>query len=118
MIGIGQAVAMVPGVSRALVTIITGEAVGLSRKEAVEFSFLLAVPTMAAATGWDLMRSGWGFLPGEWAALGVGFGISALVAGMTVKWLVDWVRKHNLSGFGWYRLAVAAVFALSAYGFF
>ena len=107
-IGLMQAVAMVPGVSRALMTIIGGEAMGLSRREAVEFSFMLAIPTMAAATGWDLVRSGWGFSGGQWGLLAAGVLAAAVTAAVTVKWLVAWVKQqHNLEIFGWYRIALA-----------
>jgi len=108
-IGLVQSVAMVPGVSRALATIFGGMAVGLSRKEAVEFSFLLAVPTMAAATGWDLIASGWGFSTGEWGILTAGFLGAMITAWITVKWLVRYVETHDFRVFGWYRIVVAAV---------
>ncbi|OGC99154.1 hypothetical protein A2W16_03600 [Candidatus Amesbacteria bacterium RBG_16_48_31] len=107
LIGLGQAVAMIPGVSRALATILSGEIAGLGRKEAVEFSFLLAVPTMMAATGWDLVKSGGSFGRGEWEMLGLGFGAAFTAARVTVKWLVLYVKKNNLAGFGWYRIGLA-----------
>jgi len=109
LIGLIQSVSMIPGVSRALATIFGGMAVGLSRKEAVEFSFLLAVPTMAAATGWDLVKSGWGFSAGEWEILMAGFLGAMVTAWITVKWLVQYVETHDFRVFGWYRIVVAAV---------
>ena len=69
VIGAFQAISVVPGVSRAAATIIGGLVAGLERKLAVEFSFLLAIPTMMAATGLDLVKSGWGFSSSEWLLL-------------------------------------------------
>jgi undecaprenyl-diphosphatase len=109
MIGLFQSVSMVPGVSRALATIFGGMMAGLSRKEAVEFSFLLAVPTMTAATGWDLIKSGWSFSAGEWGILTAGFLGSMITAWITVKWLVGYVETHDFRVFGWYRVLLAAV---------
>lgn len=108
-IGLIQSVSMIPGVSRALATIFGGIAAGLSRKEAVEFSFLLAVPTMAAATGWDLIKSGWSFSGGEWGILTIGFLGSIIAAWISVKWLVRYVETHDFRVFGWYRVLAVAV---------
>jgi len=106
-IGIFQSLAMVPGVSRALATIWGGELVGLSRAEAVEMSFLLAVPTMAAATGLDLIKSGTGFSGNEWMILGVGFAVAFVSAAIVIKWLVNFVKSNDLRIFGWYRVFLA-----------
>lgn len=113
LIGAVQALAVVPGVSRALVTIWCGLTAGLSRKEAVEMSFVLAVPTMAAAAGYDILRSGWGFSETEWGLLALGFVISAIVAFVTVKWFLRLVQQHGMILFGWYRLLAAAIFLLA-----
>ena len=112
VIGLVQSVSMVPGVSRAMATILGGMGVGLSRAEATEFSFLLAIPTMAAATGLDLVKSGGSFTAGEWMTLGVGFAIAFGAALAAVKWLIGYVQKHNFTSFGVYRIVVAAWFAL------
>ncbi len=106
-IGLWQSVAVVPGVSRALATIWGGQMVGLSRVEAVEMSFLLAMPTMAAATGYDLVKTGMSFTSSEWSVLGIGF-IGAFVSALiVVKWLIGFVQKHDLKVFGWYRVVLA-----------
>ncbi len=109
IIGLIQSVSMIPGVSRAMATIFGGMAVGLSRKEATEFSFLLAIPTMAAATGFDLVKSGWNFNNNEWVLLGVGFAGAFITAWLVVKWLTGYVQKHNFTIFGWYRIILAGI---------
>ncbi|MEK9200395.1 MAG: undecaprenyl-diphosphate phosphatase [Patescibacteria group bacterium] len=113
LIGLGQSVSMIPGVSRAMATIMTGVGMGLSRKEAVEMSFLLAVPTMMAAAGLDIYKSADGITNQEWGILIFGFCVAYVVAVVAVKWLVNFVKKSDLSGFGWYRIAVAAVWLLA-----
>jgi undecaprenyl-diphosphatase len=110
LIGLAQSLAVVPGVSRALATIWCGMAVGLSKREAVEMSFVLAVPTMAAASGYDLLKSGWSFSGTEWSFLGLGFGVSLIVALFAVKWFLNLVQQKGMIPFGWYRLLVAAAF--------
>jgi len=112
MIGLAQSVAMIPGVSRAMATILGGMGAGLSRREATEFSFLLAIPTMAAAAGLDLVKSGGAFSGREWIMLAVGFGMAFVTAWGAVKWLIGYVQKHDFKAFGVYRIAVGLVFAL------
>jgi len=110
MLGVIQTTAVIPGVSRALVTIFGGLYMGLSKKEATEFSFLLAVPTMAAATGWDLLKSGWGFESGEWKILAIGTAAAAASAWAAVKWLIGFIEKHDFKAFGIYRIAAALAY--------
>jgi undecaprenyl-diphosphatase len=106
MIGLLQCVAMWPGTSRSLMTIVGGMLVGLSLKSAVEFSFLLGVMTLGAATAKDaldfgpLMLHTFGPLN-----LVVGFAASFVFAALAVKWLVTYLQKHGMEGFGWYRIA-------------
>lgn len=110
VIGLIQAISMVPGVSRAAASIFGGMAVGLSRKNAVEFSFLLAVPTMAAATGLDLVKSAPNFDPGELFYLLVGVALSFIVALIAIKWLVKYVQTHDFIPFGVYRIIFSVVY--------
>ena len=112
LIGVLQAVSVIPGVSRALMTIMGGMMMGLSRIEAVKFSFVLAIPTMVAATGLDLVKSGWSFTANEWLILGVGFAGAYFSAWIVVRWLIGYVQKHNFVAFGVYRIALALVFGL------
>ena len=109
LIGLCQAVAVVPGVSRSAATIIGGLALGLSRSVIVEFSFLLALPTMLAATGLDLLKSSWSFGRPEIIALAVGLLAAFVTAWISVKWLLNFVQHRDFKPFGWYRIALALV---------
>ena len=80
---------------------------GISREAIVEFSFLLAVPTMAAATGYDLLKSASGFSASQIPMLILGFLVSFLVAIFAVKWFISYVKNHSFILFGVYRIAVA-----------
>lgn len=109
-IGLCQSLAIIPGVSRAAATIFGGMFWGLSRPLAVEFSFLLAVPTMLAATGWDLLKTGGLFLPQQWLTLLMGLVVSFVAALIGIKFLLRLVQHHNFIVFGLYRLAAAVLF--------
>ena len=111
-IGLLQCVAFVPGVSRSAMTIFSGMWMGLSRKEAVEFSFFLAVPTMAAATGLDLLKNyQLILLGGNFMLLGVGFVVSFLTALGAIKLLLRYVSTNDFVLFGVYRIVLALLFA-------
>jgi undecaprenyl-diphosphatase len=106
VIGFFQAVAIIPGVSRSGATIVGGLAMGLNRETIVEFSFLLAVPTMIAATGLDLVKNASWFSAGQSGALAVGF----IVAMLSIKFLLAYVRTRTFIAFGVYRIIAAALF--------
>lgn len=110
LIGVFQSIAMIPGVSRSAATILGGLALGLKRKTIVEFSFLLAVPTMLAATGLDLLKSAGSFHSGNLGFLGVGFITSFIVAILAIKFLLYFVQRNNFIPFGIYRIALAILF--------
>jgi undecaprenyl-diphosphatase len=110
VIGLFQSLAMIPGVSRAAATIIGGLVVGLKRKNIVEFSFLLAVPTMLAAAALDLLKSAQVFKPEQLVFLGTGFVVSFLVAVIAIKFLLTFIKRHNFISFGVYRVIIALVF--------
>lgn len=110
LIGVAQSLALVPGVSRAMVTIFAGLGVGLNRKSATEFSFLLAIPTMMGATGLDLVKVGFSFTRQEYLVLLVGFWGAFLAALLTVKALIGFVKKHSFRLFAFYRIILAFVF--------
>jgi undecaprenyl-diphosphatase len=112
IIGLCQSVAIIPGVSRSAATIVGGLALGLKRKTIVEFSFLLAVPTMLAATGLDLVKNADSFSADQFGVLAVGFIVSFIVATASIKFLLGYVRKHNFVAFGIYRIIAALVFWL------
>jgi len=111
LVGLAQAVAIIPGVSRSGATIIGGLALGINRTTIVEFSFLLAVPTMAAATGFSLYRGGaLAFSGQEWTVFAVGFITSFVVALATVRWFLSYIRHHSFTSFGVYRILLSLVF--------
>lgn len=112
LIGAFQALALVPGVSRSAATIIGGLVAGLSRSEAVKFSFLLALPTMTAATGLDLYQNAHLFSAGQLWLLVLGAAVACLTAIAAMRWLLRYLERHDLTIFGAYRIALAAVFWL------
>lgn len=112
LIGVVQAFAVVPGVSRSGATIIGGLSLSLSRKAAAEFSFLLAVPTMLAATGYDLLRTGPSFSSEEWKLLAIGSAAAFFVALLTVRWLLAFVSRYSFMPFAIYRVALGAVYLI------
>jgi len=109
-IGLFQSIAMIPGVSRSAATILGGLLLGVSRRVIVEFSFVLAVITMAAATGLDLLKSAGTFSTDQFNVLAVGFIVSFLVAMVSIKWLLRYIKMHSFIGFGVYRIAAAILF--------
>lgn len=115
LIGIFQTFAMVPGVSRSAATIIGGLWLGLKRKTIVEFSFLLAIPTMAAATFLDLIKSKEALInlnSSDINAWIIGFILSFITAIIGVKFLLRFIQKNNFIAFGWYRIALGLLIVL------
>ena len=112
IIGIFQSVSVIPGVSRAAATIVGGMFQGLSREDAVEFSFLLAIPTIAAASGYDLLKSGLHWNQTEVMILAVGFVGSFVSALITVKWFIGFVKKNTFIPFAYYRIVAGILFWL------
>lgn len=110
LIGVFQSLAVVPGVSRAAATIIGGLILGLKRKTIVEFSFLLAIPTMAAAAGYDLMKSAAVFSGGQFSVLLCGFFVSFVLAILGIKFFLHFIVRHDFTSFGVYRVLVALLF--------
>src|SRR3989338_5169367 len=94
-IGVFQSLAMIPGVSRSGATIVGGLLLGLTRKTIVEFSFLLAIPTMLAATAMDVLKNASSFSSDQFLSLGVGFACSFLVAIVSIKFLLLYIRNHS-----------------------
>lgn len=114
IVGFAQCLAMWPGVSRSLITIVGGVLVGLSLPAAVELSFLLGVITLSAATAYDALKHGPEMLATYGATpLLIGFGAAWLSAVLAVKWMVGYLKSHGMEIFGWYRVALA--FAVAAW---
>ena len=109
-IGLIQSVAIIPGVSRSAATIVGGELLGMSRVAVVEFSFLLAVPTMIAATGYDLLKQAHAFSSSDIGLLAIGAIAAFVVALGSIHWLLAFVRTHGFTSFGVYRILVALLF--------
>jgi undecaprenyl-diphosphatase len=111
LVGFAQALAIIPGVSRSGATIIGGLALGINRATIVEFSFLLAVPTMLAATALALYKGhAFAYTGQEWLTLGVGFIAAFVVALLAIRWLLGYVRGHSFTVFGVYRIILSLVF--------
>ena len=111
-IGLIQCISMIPGVSRAAATIVGGIFNGLDKKQAVEFSFLLAVPTMFIATGYDLLKSAVEFSVHQYTLLGLGLVIAFLTAWIAVKVFVRIVQDYGFKYFGYYRIILGVVFLI------
>lgn len=110
VIGFAQCIAMWPGVSRSLVTIVGGLLIGLSVPAAVEFSFLLGLVTLGAATGYDLLKHGQLMLQTfDALTLAVGIAVAFVSAILSVKWMVSYLHRHGLVIFGYYRVGLALV---------
>lgn len=114
VIGLYQCIAMIPGTSRSFATIAGGMQQGLTRKTAAEFSFFLAVPTMAAATGLELFKlliepGSRALLAEHWLVLLVGCVVAFVVAMLAIKWFVGFLTKYGFKAFGWYRIIVGAI---------
>lgn len=110
MIGLFQSLSMVPGTSRSGATMIGGLFAGLSRKSAAEFSFLLAIPTMFAATAYDLYKNRATMIVDDYTLLACGFITAFVVAFFTVKAMMKFLTTHTFVVFGVYRIAVGLVF--------
>jgi undecaprenyl-diphosphatase len=109
IIGFGQALAMIPGTSRSGATIITALLIGVDRRTAAEFSFVLAIPTMFAATAYALYKARADLDMSGLAQIGVGFVTSFVVALVVVRWLMSVIARIGFTPFGWYRIGLGSV---------
>jgi undecaprenyl-diphosphatase len=108
-IGLFQCVAMVPGTSRSMATILGGRLMGLGRKTAAEYSFFAAVPVLLLAGVYD-MAKGWSTLQrSDLVPYAIGLAVSFFVARAAIRFLMRIISRHTLEGFGWYRIALSVV---------
>ena len=112
-VGVAQTLAFIPGVSRSAATILAGRAMKVSRKDIVEFSFLLAIPTMFVATGYDALKNRDAILAsGHLGLLLVGLVVAFLSSLVVIRWFLRYAQTNKLTVFGWYRIIVGIVFLL------
>jgi undecaprenyl-diphosphatase len=114
-IGCAQALALIPGTSRSGATIIGGLFFGLSRKAAAEFSFFLAIPTMFAATFYNLWRNLDALQADDYGVIAVGFAAAFVSALFAVRGLLRYISRHDFSVFAWYRIAFGCIVLATAY---
>lgn len=119
-VGLGQlAAAVFPGASRSGTTILTALILGANRPAATEFSFLVGIPTMLAASAYKIWKATAAGAeesapPEDWGLVGLGFLVSAVVSFLVVKWLLAYVQTHTFRLFGWYRIGLSLVWILFA----
>ena len=116
VIGVAQAIALWPGVSRSLITMVGAILLGLSLPAAVEFSFLLGLVTLGAATIYEGAKAGPEIIRMfGWVAPAVGLVVAAAAAFVAVKWMIGYLRTRSLEIFGWYRIVIALLVAFLVY---
>lgn len=118
ILGIIQSLAVIPGVSRSGSLIVGGLLMRIPREVIIETAFLLAIPTMLAATGYDLLKTGISFSSDQWGIIGLGIIVSALVAYIVARWLLIYVQKSSFKIFGWYRIIIGIVLIIIGYVWF
>ncbi|HVX39055.1 MAG TPA: undecaprenyl-diphosphate phosphatase [Gemmatimonadaceae bacterium] len=111
LVGVFQAIAIIPGVSRSAATIVGGSLIGISKRTIVEFSFMLAVPTMLAASLLELYKNH-STLNADMSALVLGFVVSFIMAILAIKSFLAYLKKRDFTVFGWYRIVLAIAFYL------
>ena len=114
-VGCAQAFALIPGTSRSGATIIGGMLFGLSRQAATEFSFFLAIPTLFAATGYDLVKNRHLLSTGDLSMIAVGFAVAFVSAFFTIRALLRYVAHHDFVPVAWYRIAFGLLILGTAY---
>jgi len=114
-VGIAQCFALIPGTSRSGATIIGGMLFGLSRPAATEFSFFLAVPTLIAAGGYDLLKNRSLLSASDAPIFGVGLVVAFVSAFVVIRWLIRYVATHDFRPFAWYRIGFGLLVLLTAY---
>lgn len=112
IIGLFQSLAMIPGTSRSGATIVGALLLGVSRTTAAEFTFFLAIPTMLGASAFKLVKFGLAFTMEEMVVLLIGMVVAFVVSVFVIKFLMDYIRKHDFKVFGWYRIILGVIVIL------
>jgi len=115
LIGLIQCLAMIPGTSRSAATIIGAMFLGASRSTAAEFSFFLAIPTMAAASAYSLLTAESSLTFYQWMVLGVGFLVAFIVAWAVIAVFMKYIQSHDFKAFGYYRIILGLIVLASIY---
>ena len=116
LIGLAQCLAMIPGTSRSAATIIGAMLLGSSRSVAAEFSFFLAIPTMAAASAYSFLNIETKLSLEQWLFLGVGFVTSFVVALVVIAAFMNYIRKKDFKPFGYYRIVIGVIVLILTFG--
>ncbi len=111
-IGLAQSIAMIPGVSRSAASIFGGLIVGLEKEVAVEFSFLLAIPTIFAASALAIIKNRSILDKDDFLLFSIGFFIALATAWWAIRFFLGYLKKHSFAVFGWYRIILASLYAL------
>lgn len=112
IIGLFQVLSIIPGTSRSGATILGAILIGCSRGVAAEFSFFLAIPVMFGVSALKIFKSGLSLTGGEWITLLIGMAIAYTVSMLAIKFLMNYVRKHDFKAFGWYRIVLGVLVIL------
>ena len=112
LVGLFQVLALIPGTSRSGATILGGLLVGCSRAVAAEFTFIMAIPTMAGASLIKLLKYGLSFTPGEIVILLTGCVTSFIVSMLSIRTFIDYIKRHSFEPFGWYRIILGLLVAI------
>jgi undecaprenyl-diphosphatase len=114
IIGLFQALSMIPGTSRSGATIIGALLIGVSRTAAAEFTFFLAIPTMLGASALKILKFGFDFTGAEISVLIIGMVVAFAVSLFAIKFLIEYVRKHDFRVFGYYRIVLGLIVILAS----
>lgn len=114
-IGCFQALALIPGTSRSGATILGAMLLGTSRFVAAEFSFFMAIPTMLGASAVKLLKAGFAFSASQWLLLALGSIVAFFVSIIAIKFLMEYIKKHDFKIFGWYRIILGVIILIYFY---
>lgn len=109
LIGMFQVLSIIPGTSRSGATILGAIILGCSRSLAAEFSFFLAIPVMFGVSLLKILKYGLNMPGSDWAVLLVGMAVAYIVSALAIKFLMEYVRKHDFKAFGWYRIVLGII---------